>query len=188
MKRVKKSAIMQNALVYVVTLIFLVLCLCGCGYAEADFLRIHIRADDNSQSAQSVKYIVKDAVVEYLSPFLEDATTKAQAETIVEGQLENLSLLCSRVLKQNGYDYAAVARLNKESFPTRSYGDVTLLAGVYSALIIDLGSGNGDNWWCVVYPPLCFYGGETDDSGNIVFKSKLYEIVCKWKEEHSLNE
>ena len=77
----------------------------------------------------------------------------------------------------NGFNYGCKAYIDAENFPTRSYDDVVLEAGVYDALILNLGSGKGDNWWCVVYPPLCFIGGNDNGQNNIVYRSKLLEII-----------
>ena len=81
-----------------------------------------------------------------------------------------------KVLRANGYTYGARASIRQEQFPTRVYDGVTLDAGVYDALIVELGTGAGDNWWCVVYPPLCFSGG----NGNVIYKSKIAEIIGKF--------
>ena len=155
------------------------------GKSNADFLRIHIRADSNDQADQNVKFQVKSAVVDYLTPYLANATTKQQAMSVVKGQLSAIEKVCDKVLLENGFTYKSHAKLCQEEFPDRSYGDVTLTAGVYDALIIELGSGSGNNWWCVVYPPLCFVGGESNGTNQIVYKSKLMEIINQWKASHN---
>lgn len=149
--------------------------------SNAEFLRIHIRADSNDQADQNVKFQVKSAVVEYLTPYLANAETKQQAMAVVKSQLSNIEKVCDKVLATNGFSYTSSAKLCQEAFPDRSYGDLTLSAGVYDALIIELGSGGGNNWWCVVYPPLCFVSGESNGTNSIVYKSKLLEIINKWK-------
>ena len=151
---------------------------------NADFLRIHIRADSNDSADQNVKYEVKSAVVDYLTPYLANATTKKKAMSIVKSHLRDIEAVCDSVLQANGFTYTSRARLTEEQFPDRAYGDVTLAAGVYDALIIELGSGSGNNWWCVVYPPLCFVGGESNGTNQIVYKSKLMEIIQQWKASH----
>ena len=151
------------------------------GTSNADFLRIHIRADSNDQADQNVKFKVKSAVVDYLTPYLANAQTKQQAMRVVSAQLSAIEDVCNEVLAVNGFAYKSRAKLCVEQFPDRSYGDVTLAAGVYDALIIELGSGTGNNWWCVVYPPLCFVGGESNGTNQIVYKSKLMEIIRQWK-------
>ena len=154
------------------------------GTSNADFLRIHIRADSNDQADQNVKFAVKNAVVDYLTPYLASAKTKQQAMSVVKSQLSEIEKVCDKVLQANGFTYVSHAKLCEEQFPDRSYGDVTLAAGVYDALIIELGSGSGNNWWCVVYPPLCFVGGESNGTNTIVYKSKLLEIINQWKANH----
>ncbi len=140
---------------------------------QAAYLRVHIRADSNEAEAQAVKYRVRDAVVEALTPTVAGCATKEEAMKKIGAQLGGLEAVAERVLKENGFSYGARASLRKEQFPTRVYDGVTLQAGVYDALIIELGSGRGDNWWCVVYPPLCFKsGGE-----NVVYKSLIAELI-----------
>lgn len=164
--------------------IFLTITICalalGFGYAkessEAEasaYLRVHIRANSNSTEDQAVKYSVRDGVVSYLTPFVAECTTKSEAMELIGGKLQEISRVADGILRQNGFYYGASAYLREEEFPTRVYEEVTLSAGVYDALILELGTGAGDNWWCVVYPPLCFSGG----NGNIVYKSKIAEII-----------
>lgn len=152
---------------------------------NADFLRIHIRADSNNSSDQSVKYVVKTAVVDYLTPYLAEATSKQKAMSIVKSHLDGIKKVCDKTLSDNGFNYTSNARLCTEEFPDRSYNGVTLEAGVYDALIIELGSGSGNNWWCVVYPPLCFVGGESNGTNQIIYKSKLAEIIRQWQANHN---
>ena len=152
----------------------------GCSSVDnKDCLRIHIRANSNEQIDQNVKYMVKDAVVEFLTPLLADATDKTKAKQIVVANSKQICDVANNVLKQNGLGYKSSAKVTKEIFPTRAYGDFVLEQGEYDALILNLGSGSGDNWWCVVYPPLCFVGGEQKD-GCLVYKSKLQEIIKKY--------
>lgn len=173
---------MKKAVVVIVVLVVAVLLIAALPQksSETDFLRIHIRADSNSTEDQSVKYVVKNAVVEYLAPFLVNATSKSSAMKIVEQQLGSLKTVCDSVLRSQGKNYTATVKLCEEQFPDRCYDGVTLKAGVYDALIIQLGSGSGNNWWCVVYPPLCFVDG-TPSQGGITYKSKLLEIIQNWK-------
>ncbi len=151
------------------------------------YLRIHIRAHSNGKADQTVKYKVRTAIVEYLAPYLADATDKNKAQTIISCHLARLSELAKSVLVANGFDYGASAKLNKENFPTRSYDGFVLKRGVYDALIIDLGDGRGDNWWCVVYPPLCFVNAESSNTGenSIQYVSKIKEIIENFKRKHS---
>ena len=145
---------------------------------QSEYLRIHIRADSNDEDAQAVKYLVRDGIVAYLTPLVAEYETKAAATAGIEKNLARIETAANEVLARNGFDYAARAEVRTEEFPTRVYGDYTLPAGTYTALIVELGSGKGDNWWCVVYPPLCFAGSS---QGNVVYKSKIAEIIENWK-------
>lgn len=141
---------------------------------NADYLRIHIRANSNSDADQSVKYEVKAAVVEALTPRLAGVSSKQEAMEIIADNLSLIDEVSARTLEANGFYYGAKARLCEEDFPTRTYGELTLSGGVYDALIVDLGSGEGDNWWCVVFPPLCFVA---DGEGEkVTYKS----LIAEW--------
>lgn len=141
-----------------------------------EVLRIHIRANSNEDQDQSVKYMVKSAVVDYLVPLLVGATDREKAIEIVRAHLSGIADKANTVLKNNGFYYGATAEIKKENFPTRRYDELTLPTGEYTALIVNLGAAEGDNWWCVVYPPLCFVG-EVTDGKKVVFVSKLKELI-----------
>ncbi len=144
---------------------------------NADYLRIHIRANSNSDADQRVKYEVKAAVVEALTPKLAGVSSKSEAMEIIRDNLSLIDGVSVSTLELNGYHYGAKARLCEEDFPTRTYGELTLTGGVYDALIVDLGSGEGDNWWCVVFPPLCFVA---DGEGEkVTYKSLIAEWLQK---------
>ncbi len=143
--------------------------------AGGEYLRIHIRADSNEEEAQAVKYSVRDEVVAYLTPLVAGYENKSAAMKGVREHLQEVADVATQTLRQKGFAYGATAELTVESFPTRVYGEYVLPAGEYSALIVKLGSGKGDNWWCVVYPPLCFAG-----SANVIYKSKIKEIIQKF--------
>lgn len=145
--------------------------------AENDYLRIHVRANSNEQIDQSVKYIVKDEVVKFITPYAAKCTDKQTAMEVIGGILPQIEEVCDRVLKQNGFGYTSKASVLAENFPTRVYGDLTLESGIYDALIIELGTGTGDNWWCVIYPPLCFTSGTAD----VQYRSIIMDIINKFK-------
>ena len=138
-----------------------------------EYLRIHIRAESNQKEDQAVKYLVKDRVVEYLTPYIAECDSKNKAEKLLTEQLDEIKEVCDRVLEENGFNYTSTVKLKNEEFPTRSYGELQLEKGFYKALIIELGSASGDNWWCVVYPPLCFVG----NGENYVYRSKIKDII-----------
>lgn len=143
---------------------------------KTEYLRIHIRANSNSQIDQNIKYEVKDLVVSYLTPIIENAKSKDEAISIIESQKSAVNGLIDRFLSENGFSYEAKTEVRKEKFPTRAYGELVLEEGVYDAVIIELGSGNGDNWWCVVFPPLCF----TED--RVTYYSVIAEFFKRLKQ------
>ena len=140
---------------------------------NAEYLRIHIRANSNAQVDQRVKYAVKESVVDFLTPTVAEVTSKERLIGVLRENLSEIEKTAKAVLEENGFSYGARAEVKNEKFPTRDYGKVTLKEGFYDALIIYLGEGTGDNWWCVLYPPLCFTG----TGRNYIYKSKLQQII-----------
>ncbi len=168
----KKCAVVLPILLLMGLLLFFFAGTADMGGGNAAYLRIHIRADSNEEAAQAVKYQVRDEVVALLTPIVSECRKKAEAMEAVQKNLPAVERAAEKVLRENGFSYGARASLRREEFPTRVYDGVTLTAGVYDALILELGSGKGDNWWCVVYPPLCFTSGE-----NVIYRSKIAEII-----------
>ena len=158
-----------------VCVITLILIFCGNQGSQEEYFRIHIRANSNSVADQNVKYIVKDAVVDFLIPLLSEVETKDEAEKVMRVNLDKIEEVADKVLLENGFTYQSSAYISFEEFPTREYDDLVLEEGFYDALILALGTGSGDNWWCVVYPPFCFL--ETKNSENYVYISKIWEII-----------
>lgn len=142
-----------------------------------DYLRIHVRANSNNQIDQQIKYIVKDEVVKFITPYAAECTDKQKAVKVISGILDKIEEECDKVLQKNGFNYKSKASIRQEKFPTRIYGDLTLEEGFYDALIVELGLGTGDNWWCVIYPPLCFTSG----NGNVKYRSLILEIIKSFK-------
>ena len=164
-------------LLVVVVVMFCMFGLLACDFLkkEDDYLRIHIRANSNLAVDQNVKYVVKEKVVEYLTPYILECENVEDVKSMVERVGEKLENVIDSVLKENGFDYVSEVKLNNEFFPTRTYDNFTLEANYYDAIIVNLGEAKGDNWWCVVYPPLCF-----KDTRNITYKSKIKELIDKF--------
>lgn len=175
------SKVIAGSLIFLFLCIFLVFGFCHLGNCEThsseDFLRIHIRANSNSKQDQDIKYEIKDCVVKVLAPLLSLVNSKEDAERVMR---ENLSLIeetANGVLASKGFSYTSNAEIKKEFFPTRTYESLTLQSDFYDAVILNLGTGSGDNWWCVIYPPMCFVN---DGEENIIYKSKLVELVKRF--------
>lgn len=140
----------------------------------SQFLRLHVRANSDGAADQAVKYAVKEAVVECLLPVAASCESKEEAMAAVEASLGAIERAADAVLAAEGFSYTSRAELKREEFPARVYDGVTLEAGVYDALIVSLGTGAGANWWCVVYPPLCFAG---EGTGDVRYASRIAEII-----------
>lgn len=139
-----------------------------------DYLRLHIRANSNSTVDQNIKYEIKDSLVEFLTPYLCDVKSKDEAVDIVEKLSPSMENICQKVLLENGFSYSVNVKINNEYFPTRTYSNTTLESGYYDAVIVELGDAVGDNWWCIMYPPLCFVNN-FENTTQINYKSKIVE-------------
>lgn len=139
-----------------------------------DYLRLHIRANSNAEVDQNVKYKIKDKVVEMLTPFLCNVSSKENAINVVNEKKVEIINGCENLLKRNGFKYSVNVKINNEYFPARTYCNTTLESGYYDAVIVELGEAKGDNWWCVMYPPLCFVN-KNEEVKQIKYKSKVVE-------------
>lgn len=119
-------------------------------------LRLHVIANSDSKEDQEIKYKVRDKVLEYMTTISKDCTTKAEAISLLENNLDNIKNIVIKVLNENNFNYSVKLEIGNFDFPTKVYGDISLPAGYYDALRIIIGEGKGQNWWCVMFPPLCF--------------------------------
>ena len=169
-------------------------------------LRFHIRANSNSQYDQDIKLKVRDHITQHTQELLAGCQSREHAVQVISQNLDFLEKIANEALAQMEVSYTAHVKLERTYFPTREYGQLILPAGEYLALIIELGEGAGENWWCVVFPPLCYTGdvleadGQAlsylkdtlspeeyrmvtgDDSPKIVYRFKLVEIFAKIKQ------
>ncbi len=118
-------------------------------------IRLHILATDDSDEAQAVKLLVRDAILEECGYLFEDIDNIDSAKEIVSGNLSKIEAVANRILKENGMDYTATVEFGEEEYPTRVYEEFTLPAGKYISLRVKLGEASGKNWWCILFPPLC---------------------------------
>lgn len=121
-------------------------------------LRFHILANSDSDEDQAIKEEVRDEVGQMLAPYLTNAADLEETQAIVTAHMSEIVRTAEEALEERGYDYGASARLAQVTFPEKTYGDYTFPAGEYEALEITLGEGRGHNWWCVLYPNMCFRG------------------------------
>ncbi len=118
-------------------------------------LRLHILANSDSVPDQELKIAVRDAILEQSSELFVGATTLQDAEEITSAQLATIIATAEKTIASSGNNYPVNAEITEMYFSTRSYEDFSLPAGNYNALRITIGEGSGENWWCVVFPPMC---------------------------------
>lgn len=118
-------------------------------------VRLHVLANSDSSEDQALKLLVRDRVLEEAAGILEGSSNRKEAEDLLRRSLPELESLAAEVIAENGFDYGVSAELTEIRFPTREYDSFTLPAGRYLALRVIIGRGAGQNWWCVVFPPLC---------------------------------
>lgn len=143
-----------------------------------DYLRLHIRANSNSEVDQKVKYEIKEVLIEFLTPHLCNVENKEKAIEIVNKYSSTIKHKCLTLLQSKNFNYSVNIKVNNEYFPTRTYANTTLESGYYDAVIVELGEAEGDNWWCVMYPPLCFVN-KNENVNQIKYKSAIYEWIQK---------
>lgn len=134
-------------------------------------LRFHVRANSDSTEDQNLKYKVRDQVVAMMQGYLGGVQSKEEAAEILSEHLPDLVREAEKMVRDQGYSYQVTASIHKECFPQRTYGDMCFPEGIYDALVIEIGSGKGHNWWCVMYPSLCFLD---EDTASVPEKSKDY--------------
>lgn len=153
----KRLHIWESALLMAFAVTLLMGCCASAGRAAlADrVLRLHVVANSDSEADQTVKLQVRDAVLAQAEPLLKGVSDRAAAETILEPRLEELRLTARDTLEAAGFSDNVTVTLADQWFPTKDYGSFALPAGQYRALKVVIGEGKGQNWWCVVFPPLC---------------------------------
>ena len=119
-------------------------------------IRFHVLANSDSKEDQDLKLKVRDAVIEFVSPSLKDSKNIDESREILLGLQDEVIELAEKVIKEEGYDYSVDVELAMTNFPVKTYGNVTLPQGEYEAFRVLIGEAKGQNWWCVMFPPLCF--------------------------------
>lgn len=168
--------------------------------------RLHVIANSDSKEDQELKLKVRDELLSYMNIISKDSTSKQEAMQIANEHKEEFTQIAKKVINENGYDYTVNIQVGKADFPTKYYGDITLPAGTYDALKVQIGEAKGQNWWCVMFPPLCFVDVSTGivpdnskqelkqslddeeydlisktDDNEISFKFKIVELFQNWR-------
>lgn len=169
--------------------------------------RLHVIANSDSDEDQALKLKVRDKLLEYMNSLCANTSSKEDAMRIANEHIDDFSKIAKDVISENEYDYEVEISVGECDFPTKNYGDVSLPAGIYDALRVKIGSANGHNWWCVMFPPLCFVDvssgvvpedskelledtmsdeefdliTESDNNSEMNFKFKLVELFENFK-------
>ena len=179
---------MKKVIIIILTVLILVELSAAFQPQEQAPLRLHVVANSNSEEDQAVKLMVRDDLLRFSGEEMVDAKTSAQAEDYVLWHIGEIAQNANTVLAENGFDYTAAVSVGEFYFPDKQYGNTVYPAGNYQAVKIVLGAGAGDNWWCVIFPPLCIVadagdktaGGSGDKktvrNDKIVYKSIFAEL------------
>lgn len=145
-------------------------------------LRLHVLANSDRRQDQEQKIRVRDGILETLEPLLASAQSAGETRSLVEENLDQVEEAARQVLEAEGSDRTVQAEISREWFPERTYGAYTLPEGEYEALRVEIGHGNGHNWWCILYPGLCFSGAvrPVEEDENVfegVLSEEAYDFI-----------
>ncbi|MBQ7137192.1 MAG: stage II sporulation protein R [Bacilli bacterium] len=143
-------------------------------------IRVRVVANSNSSSDQLIKQMVKNKLEEDITNLLSEAKNINDARRIIEDNIELINISVKTALQENGYDTDYEVDFGYNLFPEKKYKGVVYKEGYYESVVVTLGKGEGNNWWCVLFPPLCLM--ETDESNleEIEYKSFIKEIIDKY--------
>ena len=149
-------------------------------------IRFHVIANSDTDEDQNLKLKVRDKVVEALSEKLSNVSSLEEAENVLEENIDYVNEIAKEVIEENNYTYEVNTMLSYENFPDKVYGDCVFPQGNYEAFRVIIGEGKGQNWWCVMFPSLCF----VDESKNSVDSSYLKEEIenIEPKNNETINE
>ncbi len=119
-------------------------------------IRFHIRANSDREEDQALKLKVRDEILDEMEEKFSHTKSLDESRDIIRANMNNMKSITERVIDNEGEKYKVDVSLGQDKFPTRKYGDLVLPAGDYETLLITIGEGKGQNWWCVMFPPLCF--------------------------------
>ena len=144
-------------------LLFAYTTVCAISYAQNistdianSVFRLHVIANSDSTEDQNLKYLVRDNILNYIQEISNGITSKSEIIEIIKSHSSEIHEIATKTIEENGYNYPVSISIGNFAFPTKKYGDITLPAGLYDAVRVEIGSAKGQNWWCVMFPPLCF--------------------------------
>ncbi|MBR6504645.1 MAG: stage II sporulation protein R [Clostridia bacterium] len=143
---------------------------------ENNLFRLHVIANSDSEEDQKLKYLVRDSLISYMNSISEPCLNKEEVIVLAQNHLDDFSNIAKETIINNGYNYDVQIEIGNFNFPTKTYGDISLPAGYYDALRVKIGNASGQNWWCVMFPPLCFVditSGIVPDDSKKLLRRKL---------------
>lgn len=193
MKKFKRFTILIILLFIYVTISAITYTNAVCSDISDSVFRLHVIANSDSKEDQNLKYIVRDNILEYMNSITSGITSKEEIIEIVSNNLEEFKQIAQNTVYENGFDYEVSVEVGNFEFPTKTYGDVSFPPGFYDALRIKIGDAKGQNWWCVMFPPLCFIdvssGIVPDDSKEILeseLSSEEYHLISGTENESKI--
>ncbi len=179
-----------KVILLLIFLLFLYTFICAISYVSAasqdisnSVFRLHVIANSDSDEDQALKYKVRDALLDYMNSLTVNCTSKDEAINIAREHSNDFKEIALQTINENGYAYDINVEIGNFDFPTKTYGDISLPAGNYDALKVEIGEAKGKNWWCVMFPPLCFID---ISSGVVSEESKEYLENNMAEEEYAL--
>jgi stage II sporulation protein R len=179
-----KKTKLKNAII-LIFLLFIYTFICAQSYVTAictdlsnSVFRLHVLANSDSDEDQSLKLTVRDSLLDYMNNICANCSTKEEAISIAMEHVTDFQNIAEQTIKENGYNYPVKININNFYFPTKNYGDISLPAGFYDALRVEIGEAKGRNWWCVMFPSLCFIdvsSGVVDDKAKKNLEENLNE-------------
>lgn len=118
--------------------------------------RLHVIANSDSSEDQNLKYLVRDELLKYMTELTQNITSKEEAIKLAKTHEKDFYKIARKTIQESGYDYDVKINIGNYYFPTKKYGDISFPAGYYDSLKVEIGEASGQNWWCVMFPPLCF--------------------------------
>lgn len=187
-----------NFIFILTVLFFLYIFLLSINYAKnvsanlsSSVFRLHIIANSNSDEDQHLKLIVRDNIINYMNTLISNSSTKDNIAFNISEHLEDFKNIALETIHKNGYNYDVNVSIGNFYFPTKYYGDISFPSGNYDALKIEIGESIGQNWWCVLFPPLCFVNSSSgvvpDDSKDILKENlnpESYNIINNNNEQN----
>lgn len=149
-----------------------------CSDISDSVFRLHVIANSDSPADQNLKYIVRDSIIDYINEISSSATSKEEVLQIAKSNISEIQSIAINTVRKEGYDYSVNVEVGNFVFPKKTYGDITFPPGFYDALKVEIGEAKGQNWWCVMFPPLCFVdvsSGIVDDSSKELMENNLSE-------------